>query len=145
MLGVGLRLLFVRFRLLLELCLYCSSQLVLVLCRFLCLVLWLCFLLLFLKCLLFHLVWSSCLLFFLFLFFGMRVALRAKDRFGALLAAGITAMIGVQTVINVAVVVGVMPTTGLPLPFFSSGGTSISILMGAVGVLLSVSAQGDAR
>ena len=84
-------------------------------------------------------------MFFLFLFFGMRVALRAKDRFGALLAAGITAMIGVQTVINVAVVVGVMPTTGLPLPFFSSGGTSISILMGAVGVLLSVSAQGDAR
>lgn len=79
------------------------------------------------------------LLFFLFLFFGLRVALRAQDRFGSLLAAGITAMIGVQTVLNVAVVIGIMPTTGLPLPFFSSGGTSISILMGAVGVLLSVS------
>lgn len=85
------------------------------------------------------------MLFFAFLFFGMRVALRAQDRFGSLLAAGITSMVGVQTVLNVAVVIGVMPTTGLPLPFFSSGGTSISILMGAVGVLLSVSAQGDAR
>jgi len=84
-------------------------------------------------------------LFFLFLFFGLRVALRAQDRFGALLAAGITAMIGVQTVLNVAVVIGIMPTTGLPLPFFSSGGTSISILMGAVGVLLSVSRRPGSR
>ena len=82
-------------------------------------------------------------LFFLFIFFGMRVALRAKDRFGTLLAAGITAMIGVQCVLNVAVVIGLVPTTGLPLPFFSSGGTSISIIMGAVGVLLSVSAHGN--
>ena len=83
------------------------------------------------------------ILFFLFVFFGMRVALRAKDRFGTLLAAGITAMIGVQCVLNVAVVIGLVPTTGLPLPFFSSGGTSISIIMGAVGVLLSVSAHGS--
>ena len=83
-------------------------------------------------------------LFFAFLYFGMRVALRAQDRFGALLAAGITAMVGVQTVLNVAVVIGLMPTTGLPLPFFSSGGTSISILMGAVGVLLSVSCHSRA-
>lgn len=83
------------------------------------------------------------ILFFLFIFFGMRVALRAKDRFGTLLAAGITAMIGVQCVLNVAVVIGLVPTTGLPLPFFSSGGTSISIIMGAVGVLLSVSAHGS--
>ncbi len=81
-------------------------------------------------------------LFFAFIFFGLRVALRARDRFGTLLAGGITAMIGVQCVLNVAVVIGIMPTTGLPLPFFSSGGTSISIIMGAVGVLLSVSAYG---
>jgi len=54
------------------------------------------------------------------------------------LAAGIVSMIGVQTVMNVAVVVGLMPTTGLPLPFFSASGTSISILMAAVGVVLNI-------
>ena len=74
-----------------------------------------------------------------FVLFGLRVALRCKDRFGSLLAGGITAMIGVQCVLNVAVVVGLLPTTGLPLPFFSAGGTSISIVMGAVGVLLNIS------
>jgi len=47
-------------------------------------------------------------------------------------------MIGVQTVMNVAVVIGLMPTTGLPLPFFSAGGTSISILMAAAGVVLNI-------
>ena len=57
----------------------------------------------------------------------------------ALLAAGLTAMIAIQAFINIGVVVGVMPTTGLPLPFFSAGGTSISMLMAAVGILLSVS------
>ena len=49
-------------------------------------------------------------------------------------------MIGVQAVMNVAVVIGVMPTTGLPLPFFSSGGTSISIVMAASAVLMNISA-----
>lgn len=74
-----------------------------------------------------------------FLFFGLRVALRCPDRFGSLLAGGITCMIGVQTVLNVAVVIGMMPTTGLPLPFFSAGGTSISILMGAAAILMNIS------
>lgn len=82
-------------------------------------------------------------LFFAFVFFGLRVAMRCPDRFGSLLAGGITAMIGVQCILNVAVVVGLIPTTGLPLPFFSAGGTSISILMGAVGVLLNVSRAVD--
>ena len=50
-------------------------------------------------------------------------------------------MIGVQCVLNVAVVIGLMPTTGLPLPFFSAGGTSISILMSAVAVLMNISAS----
>ncbi len=77
-----------------------------------------------------------------FLFFGLRVALRCQDRFGSLLAGGITCMIGVQTVLNVAVVIGMMPTTGLPLPFFSAGGTSISILMGAVAILMNISMAG---
>lgn len=80
-------------------------------------------------------------LFALFVFFGLRVAIRCQDRFGSLLAGGITAMIGVQTVLNVAVVIGMMPTTGLPLPFFSSGGTSVSILMGATAILLNISAS----
>ena len=78
-----------------------------------------------------------------FVFFGLRVAMRCQDRFGSLLAGGITAMIGVQCVLNVAVVVGLMPTTGLPLPFFSAGGTSIAIVMGAVGVLLNISRDVD--
>lgn len=78
-------------------------------------------------------------LFGAFLFFGFRIALRCQDRFGSLLAGGITAMIGVQCVLNIAVVIGLIPTTGLPLPFFSAGGTSVSIVMGAVGVLLNIS------
>ena len=80
-------------------------------------------------------------LFASFVFFGLRIAIRCEDRFGSLLAGGITCMIGVQCVLNVAVVIGLMPTTGLPLPFFSSGGTSISILMGAVAVLMNISAS----
>lgn len=79
------------------------------------------------------------MLFALFVFFGLRTALRCPDRFGCLLAGGIVCMIGIQTVMNVAVVTGMMPTTGLPLPFFSAGGTSISVLMCAVGVLLNIS------
>lgn len=79
------------------------------------------------------------LLFVIFAFAGMRIAVSCPNRYGCLLAAGITAMISVQAFINIAVVIGVMPTTGLPLPFFSAGGTSVSILMAAVGILLSVS------
>jgi len=78
-------------------------------------------------------------LFALFVFFGLRAAMRCPDRFGSMLAGGITCMIGIQTVMNVAVVTGMMPTTGLPLPFFSAGGTSISVLMCAVAVLLNIS------
>ncbi|MBQ3232011.1 MAG: FtsW/RodA/SpoVE family cell cycle protein [Clostridia bacterium] len=49
--------------------------------------------------------------------------------------------IGIQTILNIAVVIGVMPTTGLPLPFFSAGGTSVSIVMGAVGIILNISSE----
>ena len=80
-------------------------------------------------------------LFAMFVFYGLRVAIRCPDRFGSLLAGGITCMIGVQTILNVAVVTGSMPTTGLPLPFFSAGGTSISVVMCAVGILLNISRQ----
>ena len=83
------------------------------------------------------------LLFIAFLIAGMRIALTCPDRFGCLLAAGITCMITVQAFINMGVVVGILPTTGLPLPFFSAGGTSLSITMAAVGVLLSISRTCD--
>lgn len=83
------------------------------------------------------------LLFIAFLFAGMRIALTCPDAFGCLLSAGITCMICVQAFINMGVVVGILPTTGLPLPFFSAGGTSLSITMAAVGVVLSISRTCD--
>ena len=78
-----------------------------------------------------------------FVFFGLRVAIRCRDRFGSLLAGGITSMIGVQSVMNVMVVTGLMPTTGLPLPFFSSGGTSVAIAMCAAGLVMNISRTVD--
>ena len=84
-------------------------------------------------------------LFLSFVYAGIRVATRCPDKFGCLLAAGITAMIGVQAFLNMGVVVGLLPTTGLPLPFFSAGGTSVSIFMAAVGVLLNISREDEIR
>ena len=78
-------------------------------------------------------------LFVAFLLCGMRIATRCRDKFGALLAAGITCSITVQAFLNMGVVIGILPTTGLPLPFFSAGGTSISITMAAVGILMNIS------
>lgn len=74
-----------------------------------------------------------------FVFAGLRVSLKCPDRYGCLLGAGITSMIGLQTFINMGVVTGMLPTTGLPLPFFSAGGTSVSMIMAAVGILLNIS------
>jgi cell division protein FtsW len=70
---------------------------------------------------------------------GMRVALRAPDTFGAFLAIGLTTMIAVQAFINISVVLGLMPTKGIPLPFVSSGGSSLLINMIGMGILLNVS------
>ena len=67
------------------------------------------------------------------------VTVKAPDRFGQLLAAGITAMLAVQVIINIAVVTGSMPPTGLPLPFISSGGTSLAIFLAEIGVMLNIS------
>ncbi len=78
-------------------------------------------------------------LFVAFVFAGMRIAVSCPERYGCLLASGLTAMIVVQAALNIGVVIGVMPTTGLPLPFFSAGGTSISLLMASTGMILSVS------
>jgi cell division protein FtsW len=73
---------------------------------------------------------------------GVRTALRAPDRFGTLLAGGITAWIGIQAFINMAAVTNVSPTTGITLPFISFGGTSLVSTLLAVGVLCNISAQG---
>lgn len=69
---------------------------------------------------------------------GVRVAVRASDTFGRLLAAGIVAWFGLQTVVNLGAVTGVLPITGVPLPFISYGGSSLVVTMGAVGVLISI-------
>jgi cell division protein FtsW len=70
---------------------------------------------------------------------GMRVALRAPDRFGAFLALGLTVMVAVQAFINISVVLGLMPTKGIPLPFVSAGGSSLLINLVGMGILLNVS------
>jgi cell division protein FtsW len=81
------------------------------------------------------------MLFLLFAVFGVRTAAKAPDRFGTLLAAGITAWIVVQALVNVGAVVGLLPVTGVPLPFVSFGGSSMVIAMGAVGMLVNVARQ----
>jgi cell division protein FtsW len=72
---------------------------------------------------------------------GVRIALSAPDTFGALLAAGITAWLCIQAVINIGVVVTLFPITGIPLPFISAGGSSLIISFAAVGILLSISRE----
>ena len=73
---------------------------------------------------------------------GIRAAVRAPDRFGTLMATGITAWILVQALVNVGAVVGLLPVTGVPLPFVSFGGSSMVITMGAVGILANIARQG---
>ena len=73
---------------------------------------------------------------------GVRVAMNARDMFGCLIATGITALIAVQVIINISVATNTMPNTGIALPFISFGGTSLVILMMAVGILINVSRYG---
>jgi cell division protein FtsW len=72
---------------------------------------------------------------------GVRVALAAPDTFGALLAAGITGWLCIQAFINIAVVVALVPITGITLPFISAGGSSLIISFAAIGILLSISRE----
>ncbi|PYS42919.1 MAG: putative lipid II flippase FtsW [Acidobacteria bacterium] len=79
------------------------------------------------------------LLFTVFLWRGVRTSMRAPDVFGFYLALGITMMVCVQAFINMSVVLGLLPTKGIPLPFLSYGGSSFVVMLAAVGILLNVS------
>ena len=72
---------------------------------------------------------------------GYWIALHTRDRFGCLLVVGVTALIAMQTFLNIGVVTGLLPTTGISLPFFSYGGTALSIQLAEMGIVLSVSRQ----
>jgi cell division protein FtsW len=82
-------------------------------------------------------------LFAIFLWRGTRVALRTQDNFGRFLAVGITGMIVLQAFINISVVLGLMPTKGIPLPFVSYGGSSLFVTLACVGVLLNITKQAE--
>ena len=72
---------------------------------------------------------------------GYWIALHTRDRFGSLLVVGVTTLIALQTFLNISVVTGLLPTTGISLPFFSYGGTALSIQLAEMGIVLSVSRQ----
>lgn len=78
-------------------------------------------------------------LFIVFIWRGISIAQNSKDTYGTLLAVGITSIIALQAIINIAVVTGSMPVTGVPLPFISYGGTSLVINLAAMGILLNIS------
>ena len=81
-------------------------------------------------------------LFGMLLFAGIRIAMHARDPFGRLLAAGITGWIGLQTLMNLGAVTGLLPITGVPLPFLSFGGTALVVTLAGVGVMASVALDG---
>ena len=74
---------------------------------------------------------------------GYWIALRARDRFSTVFAAGLVTLIAVQTVLNLAVVTNLLPSTGIALPFFSYGGTALAVNLGEMGIVLSISRQRD--
>ena len=85
------------------------------------------------------------LLFAMLILRGYWIALRAADRFSTVLAAGLTTLIAVQTILNLGVVTNLLPSTGIALPFFSYGGTALAVNLGEMGVLLSISRQRNRR
>lgn len=88
---------------------------------------------------------SVLLLFALFAYRGFRIARAAPTRYAGLLASGITAMVLLQAVVNIGVTTGMLPITGVPLPFLSFGGSSLVFTMIGVGILLNISQYGNAR
>ena len=85
------------------------------------------------------------LIFLLLIFRIFKVAKNAKDKFGFLLSVGIGALIAIQVLINLAVVTGSIPPTGLPLPFISAGSTSLVVFMSSIGVVLNINKQSKSR
>ena len=83
------------------------------------------------------------ILFAVLIWRGLLVAIRAKDMFGSLMAVGITSLVGLQAILNIAVVTASMPNTGIPLPFFSYGGTALVILLSSMGILLNISRSAE--
>ena len=81
------------------------------------------------------------LLFALLICRGFMIAVKARDRFGMLLATGLTAQVGIQAVLNIAVVTNTIPNTGISLPFFSYGGSALLMLLAQMGIILSISRQ----
>ena len=81
-------------------------------------------------------------LFAVFVWRGIVIAMKAPDMFGSLIAVGITTLVAIQAIINIAVVTASIPTTGMALPFFSYGGTALVILLSSVGILLNISRAG---
>ena len=79
------------------------------------------------------------ILFALLVWRGISISLKAKDKFGSLLGIGLSAQVGLQVILNIAVVTNTIPNTGISLPFFSYGGTSLVILLAQMGVVLSIS------
>jgi cell division protein FtsW len=79
------------------------------------------------------------ILFVLFIWRGIRAAMNAPDMMGSLIAMGITSLVALEAIINIAVVTSTIPTTGMPLPFFSYGGTSTLFLLTSIGILLNIS------
>ena len=80
-------------------------------------------------------------LFALLIIRGYRIAIHARDRFGALVEVGITTLLAVQVFLNISVVTNLLPTTGISLPFFSYGGTALCIQLAEMGIVLAVSRQ----
>ncbi|MBQ2755601.1 MAG: putative lipid II flippase FtsW [Oscillospiraceae bacterium] len=81
------------------------------------------------------------ILFALLVWRGFIIAMRAKDKFGSMLAVGLTMQVGIQTLLNIAVVTNTVPNTGISLPFFSYGGTALLMLLFQMGVVLSISRE----
>jgi cell division protein FtsW len=82
---------------------------------------------------------SVVIAFLIFAYAGLRIAVECKDPFGRLMAGGLTSMIVVQALMNMAAVTGLMPITGIPLPLVSAGGSSLAFTLGCIGLILAVS------
>lgn len=84
-------------------------------------------------------------LFIMLIWRGFVIAMRAPDKFGSMLALGLTLQVGLQVMLNIAVVTNTVPNTGISLPFFSSGGTSLVMMLAQMGIILSISRQSSVQ